>query len=218
MRLAVGLEPAGFGSADEEFRASHAPHGGVAVEIAEEETRREQRPAERAYAADGRVFINAMGCGYDAEIAQRFASSTRRGFLTYAQLCLSALRDLHTQRVEIEAGASRFALDALLVTVANSPQYGNEAEVAPGAQVDDGRLDLVAVSGVGPIGGALLAARLFLGNFDRHRAVRWVAGSEFVIRRAEAGWLHVDGEPHVAGRELRVAIRPQSLQLLVPAR
>lgn len=168
--------------------------------------------------ADGRVFINAMGCGYDAEIAQRFASSTRRGFLTYAQLCLSALRDLHTQRVEIEAGASRFALDALLVTVANSPQYGNEAEVAPGAEVDDGQLDLVAVGGIGAFGGALLAARLFLGNFDRHPAVRRVAGTEYLIRRAEAGWLHTDGEPHQAGREIRVVIRPRSLDLLVPAR
>lgn len=168
--------------------------------------------------ADGHVFINAMGCGYDAEIAQRFASSTRRGFLTYAQLCLSALRDLRTQPMEIEAGSTRFALDALLVTVANSPQYGNEAEVAPGAQVDDGKLDLVAVGGVGPFRGALLAARLFLGNFDRHRAVRRVAGTEFVIRRAEPGWLHVDGEPHAAGTEVRVAIRPRRLHLIVPAR
>lgn len=168
--------------------------------------------------ANGHVFINAMGCGYDAEIAYRFASSTRRGFLTYAQLCLSALRDLRSQPVEIEAGPTRFALDALLVTVANSPQYGNEAEVAPGAQVDDGRLDLVAVRHVSAFAGALLATRLFRGNFDRHPAVRRIVGEEFVIRRASAGYIHTDGEPHATDAVVHVQVQPASLRVLTRAR
>jgi YegS/Rv2252/BmrU family lipid kinase len=166
--------------------------------------------------ADGRLFINACGCGYDAEIAQRFASSTQRGFLVYAKLCLQSLRNLRTQPVTIEAGAVQFSLEALLVTVANSPQYGNEAEIAPGARVDDGALDLVAVQRLNAFRAVGLATRLFRGNFDRHPAVRRLAGTDFLIRRCAPGPLHTDGEPHVAPAEVRVTVRPQSLRIITP--
>lgn len=168
--------------------------------------------------ADGRLFINACGCGYDAEIATRFAASTRRGFLVYAKLCVEALRNLQTQRVTIEANGTQFTLDALLVTVANSPQYGNEAEIAPGASVDDGKLDLVAVAGLGPLRAAGLATRLFRGNFDRHPAVHRLAGEEFLIRRTAPGPLHTDGEPHIAPADVHIKVRPRSLMIVTPKR
>lgn len=163
---------------------------------------------------NGRLFINAMGCGLDAEIAHRFSRLGRRGFPAYARLTLAALRGLHPQRCEIEAPGGTLSLDALLVCVANSPQYGNGAEVAPGARVDDGALDLVAVGPLGPVAAALLATRLFRGNFDYHPAVRRLAGTEFTIRRAGPGWIHTDGEPHTAEAGLRVRVRPASLRVL----
>jgi len=166
--------------------------------------------------ADGRLFINACGCGYDAEIAQRFANLQRRGFLGYAKLCLASLRDLHAERVVIETGATSFALEALLVTVANSPQYGNNAEIAPGARVDDGTLDLVAVQPLGALRAMGLATRLFRGNFDRHPAVQRIAGTDFIIRRAAPGLLHTDGEPHLAPAEVQIAVRPRSLRIVTP--
>ena len=167
--------------------------------------------------ADGRLFINAMGCGFDAEIAHRFSRLERRGFLSYVRLCAAALRDLRTERCVITAAGGELSLDVLLVCVANSPQYGNNAEIAPGARVDDGVLDLVAVGRVGALSGVLLATRLFRGNFDRHPAVRRIAGTEFTIRRSGPGWIHTDGEPHASGAVVQVAIRTQSLRIIVPA-
>ncbi|MBA3848805.1 MAG: diacylglycerol kinase [Opitutus sp.] len=167
-------------------------------------------------AANGRLFINAMGCGLDAEIAQRFSRLERRGFLSYLRLCPAFLRDLRAEHCEITAAGETLLLDALLVCVANSPQYGNNAEIAPGARVDDGRLDLVAVRRLGALAGLGLAPRLWLGNFDRHPAVRRLAGAGFLIRRAGPGWIHTDGEPHAEAAEIRVSIRPRSLQVMAP--
>lgn len=164
---------------------------------------------------NGRLFINAMGCGLDAEIARQFSRLERRGLLAYARLCAAALCNLRTQRCEIEAPGGTLTLDALLVCVANSPQYGNGAVVAPGARVDDGSLDLIAVGHLGPVAAALLATRLFRGNFDYHPAVRRLAGAEFTIRNAGPGWIHTDGEPHAAEAVLHVRVRPASLRVLV---
>lgn len=166
--------------------------------------------------AAGRVFINAMGSGLDALIARRFAESKRRGFVSYLRITLGALRELRPERCTIATATDTFTLDAVLLAVANSPQYGNGAEIAPRARVDDGRLDLVAVRAMNALAGLALAPRLWLGNFDRHPRVLRRAGEEFVLRRSTAGDIHVDGEPHEAPAEFDVNVRAASLSVLVP--
>jgi diacylglycerol kinase family enzyme len=105
----------------------------------------------------------------------------------------------------------------MVVSVANSDQYGNNARIAPGARVDDGHLDLVALPPVGVAGAASLALRLFAGGLERHRGVVRHAGSAFTIVRPAAGVMHVDGEVRETAAEITVAVLPQSLRILVPA-
>jgi diacylglycerol kinase family enzyme len=104
----------------------------------------------------------------------------------------------------------------LLVAVANSDQYGNNARIAPGARVDDGLLDLVAIAPVGLMGATLLAARLFAGNLDESASVRRFRGSRFTIDRVAPGLIHTDGETRLAGARVEVAVHPRSLRVLVP--
>lgn len=165
---------------------------------------------------NGRPFINAMGSGFDAEVAGRFAHSQRRGLLNYVRLAVDCLREVKSTVVEIESPTARTKLPLIMISVMNSPQYGNDAEPAPGARIDDGQLDLVAVSPVGAIGAVSLGLRLFRGNFDRHPAVRRLTGAEFFLRRPSAGLIHTDGEPHSEPADLRVTVRLRSLQLLLP--
>lgn len=165
---------------------------------------------------DGRPFINAMGLGLDAEVGHRFNRLTRRGLPAYVRTAVAAWRGLRTERCRIETAAGGFEIEALLVAVANSDQYGNNARIAPGASVDDGQLDLVAIRPVGLVGAAGLAARLFGGTLLASPRVRHVRASSFVVRREAAGLVHTDGETHLAGSELRIAVHPRSLRLLVP--
>ena len=104
----------------------------------------------------------------------------------------------------------------LLVAVANSDQYGNNARIAPGARVDDGALDLIAVPPVGLLGAAVLAARLYAGTFDQSPGVRRLRGARFVIDRVAPGLIHTDGETHLAGSRIEVLVHPGSLRVRVP--
>jgi diacylglycerol kinase (ATP) len=167
--------------------------------------------------ADGRPFFNAMGIGLDAEVSRRFNGLTRRGLPAYARAAWSALRDLRSQRCTISCGTRSEELDVLLVAIANSDQYGNNARIAPGARVDDGRLDLVAIRSVGLLRAAALVPRLFLGNLDHSPHVVRLSGPRFTIRRASPGLLHTDGETHAAGSDIEIAVRPRSLRVLIPA-
>jgi len=168
--------------------------------------------------ANGWPFFNVMGLGLDADVSRRFNFMDRRGLPAYARVAFSALRNMRSERCRITSGDRTVTLETLLVAVANSDQYGNNARIAPGARVDDGRLDLVAIKAVGLAGALTLAPRLFLGNLDQSPHVVRLRGRRFVIERPAPGPIHTDGEPHPAGATVEVAVKPRSLRVLIPAR
>jgi YegS/Rv2252/BmrU family lipid kinase len=167
--------------------------------------------------ANGRPFVNAMGLGLDAVVGERFNRLSDRGLSGYLHAAWTAYRGFRPSCVRISGGGFDETLDVLLVAVANSDQYGNHARIAPGARVDDGRLDLVAIRAVGLTAAALLVPRLFLGNLGRSRHVLRLTGPQFVIERPLPAILHTDGETHFSAGRVEVSIRPRSLRLLVPA-
>ncbi len=166
--------------------------------------------------ANGRPFFNAMGLGLDADVSRRFNQLTRRGLPAYARVAWHAWRERRGEHVTIRCGGQREDLELLLVAVANSDQYGNHARIAPGARVDDGQLDLVAVRAAGLRAAAALVPRLFLGTIDRSPLVHRLRGARFVIERATPGLIHTDGETHAAAAAVEVVVQPRSLRLLIP--
>jgi diacylglycerol kinase (ATP) len=168
-------------------------------------------------AVNGLAFVNAMGLGLDAEVSRRFNQLERRGLPAYARVALAAFCGRSTERCQVAAGRQAEMIEALFISVANSDQYGNNARIAPGARIDDGLLDLVAVRPVGILGAAVLGARLFLGSVDRSRSVRRLRGARFLIERPAAGLIHTDGETHMAAAALEISVRPRSLRVVVPA-
>jgi len=165
----------------------------------------------------GLPFFNAMGIGLDAEISRRFNGLARRGLPAYLRAGWGAWRERRPVHCTLEAGAERQSLEALLVSVLNSDQYGNHARVAPGAEVDDGRLDLVAVTASGALSVARLLPSLFLGTLGAGPGVLRRSARRFTLVRPAPGPLHTDGEVHAGPARLEVEIRQGSLRVLVPA-
>jgi YegS/Rv2252/BmrU family lipid kinase len=165
---------------------------------------------------NGRPFFNAMGTGFDAEISRRFNKLVRRGLPAYARTGLAAFLARTDTPVVIRGGGQRIELTTLLVAVANSDQYGNNAVIAPGARVDDGQLDLLALSPVNVLTALPLVARLFARRLHTSPRVQLLRSAQFVIERPAAGLIHTDGETHETGATLEVSVRRRSLRLLVP--
>ncbi|MGH8019206.1 MAG: diacylglycerol/lipid kinase family protein, partial [Opitutaceae bacterium] len=167
--------------------------------------------------AAGMPFFNVMGLGFDAEIGRRFNLSRGRGFGAYMRIGLGAFFTYHRQPVVIESDSGeRVSTEAILVAVANSTQYGNNARIAPHARVDDGRLDLVAITTRNLFLALPLVVRLFRGSIDRSRFVRTISGTRFKIERVHAGPIHTDGEIHDCGEVIEIAVRPASLRVVAP--
>ncbi len=168
--------------------------------------------------ANGHPFFNAMGAGFAAEISRRFNQLERRGLAAYLRTGVAAFAGHQGEPVILCYGeGQRQTMNAFLVVVANSEQYGSHARVAPGARVDDGLLDLVAVRPPSLAGAMALLGRLFLGTFHRSRHVLHLRSARFVIERSAPGLIHTDGETHETGATVEVVVRPCSLRIVVPA-
>ena len=167
--------------------------------------------------ANGHPFFNAMGCGFDAEISHRFNRLKHRGLPAYARTGAAAFLQRRSEAVTIRAGSLDLSLDMLLIAVANSDEYGNGAKIAPGARVDDGELDLVAVRPINAASALPLLLRLFTNRLDRSSRTIHLRGPRFTIERTRAGLIHTDGETHETGRVIEVSVQRRSLRIIVPA-
>lgn len=165
---------------------------------------------------NGTPFVGVMGVGLDAAIAHRFASSKIRGLKTYIAHGFAAFVQFRAEEYEIVTDSERLHTRALVVVVANSGQYGNNAHIAPLASVRDGLLDLVAIDDTSLLRAPFLMIPLALGTLHRSRAVTSIRTREVTIRRKSEGPAHLDGEPYTLPAELRIRVVPQSLRLLVP--
>jgi diacylglycerol kinase (ATP) len=168
---------------------------------------------------NGRIFFSAAGVGFDAHVAGVFASSSAhvRGFTSYAA---AAVREMFRYR----AGTYRISADglparecrALFVSVANTRQWGNGALIAPGALMDDERLDLVIVAARPPIVVLANAWRLFAGSVSGWSAVSSMRVHAATITTTPPAPVHVDGEPAGVASAIDLRVVPAALRVRAP--
>ena len=167
----------------------------------------------------GRPFFNVAGVGFDARIASRFDRAPKRGLATYVRVTARELLTYAGGTYRIDCGdletiAVHEVRRALLVTVANSPQFGNGARIAPLAKLDDGRLDLVVFEEVSRFATICAVPRLFRGGVER---VRGITTQQIERGRIESDApmpFHVDGEPVEGGKTLEIRVLPGALAVI----
>ena len=162
-------------------------------------------------------FFNVAGVGLDAQIAQHIARpGARRGLSGYAKITFSELPRYRAQQYTIEHDGTSVTYRALMIAVANSRQYGNGAQIAPAARLDDGHLDLVVVESQ-PLWRLLVQIPAFFnGTLRAGRRLHMMPVRDAVVRGHGPLGYHVDGEPNVGDDDLRVTTRPRALYVKAP--
>ena len=126
-----------------------------------------------------------------------------------------ALTGYVPQTYRVTTGGVETSHRAILVTIANSAQFGNNARIAPGAKVDDGELDLVVMEERSRFGTVCNLPRLFNGTVARARGCSIRRVREVTIESDQPMTYHVDGEPMSGGTKLRARIHPGALMVAV---
>jgi len=165
---------------------------------------------------NGHAFVGVMGIGFDALVAERFASSNVRGLGTYVKVGLRAFAEYEAEDYVVTCDGETRREKAFVIAIANASQYGNNARIAPLASLRDGLLDVVIVHDLELLTAPVLLARLFQGTLDRASSVTMKQCTDVHIVRPSAGPAHLDGEPFTLPEKIHVRVVPGSLRLLIP--
>jgi YegS/Rv2252/BmrU family lipid kinase len=166
---------------------------------------------------DGRPFFCTAGVGLDADVAWAFARSARRGLGTYISTAWGLWRHGdRAHRYMLSTDGGRWSGSAVIITVGNANQWGNEARIVPKASLRDGLLDVTVVEPFATWEIPFLAAQLMTGKADSSRRVRSFRSARVQISRDHQGPAHCDGDPFEAGADLNLEIVPGALDVVVP--
>lgn len=168
--------------------------------------------------ANGKLFVSTCGTGFDALVADNFAGSNKRGFMTYLENVLKEAFAYQPQTYHLVGDGIDVTHKAFLITFANANQWGYEALIAPKASIQDGKMDIMLMSSHALLGSASLALRLFAGSIDDSHFMDTIRAQEITLERETAGPFHIDGDPVEMDKDVHVKIVPDGLRVLVEKR
>lgn len=164
---------------------------------------------------NGKWFFNLAGMGFDAHISEIFARGKTRGFITYIKESIREYNKYKAQQYRLDIDGVEHQAEAFMLNFANSSQFGNNVHISPNASVQDGLIDVCIVKPAPFYKFIPIAFRLLSKSIDQSQYVNIIRGKHIIVKREEAGPVHLDGEPEIAGTDIEVKVVPNALKVIV---
>lgn len=160
-------------------------------------------------------FFCTCGVGFDAHVGHQFAQSKSRGFFTYLKSILGAFMHYKAKNYKFKTSDLKFKKRAFLVTFANASQYGNNAYIAPQADIQDGLLDVCILEPFPVYQAVGIGMKLMRKRIDKCRYVQILKTDEVRIKRKKKDVFHFDGEPCIMKKKIKIKIVYKGLKVAV---
>jgi YegS/Rv2252/BmrU family lipid kinase len=166
--------------------------------------------------ANGKPFLGIASVGFDSD-ANRIANESRLGGnLVYAWAALRALIAWKPARFTIAIGDQRTRVEGYSVVVANNKAYGGGMYIAPDAELDDGRFDVVTLAKLGKLRYLGNLPKVFKGTHVRIPQVNVARAARLSVSASRPFAVYADGE-HLTDLPADLRVIPSALRVLVPA-
>lgn len=166
------------------------------------------------FMVNGKLSINVSGTGFDGKVVKEF-EKTSRGFLNYIKVSLQTF--FSYKPIEVKFFKEEFRKyngHYLMVNIANTRQFGNNAYIAPNASKSDGLVDIVLVKKFPFHYSVLFAYRMFTKQLRDDDYVSYLCVSEIDFEVNTQNW-HIDGEFNRIESPVSIKILPKSLKILI---
>jgi YegS/Rv2252/BmrU family lipid kinase len=166
---------------------------------------------------DGEPYVGIASFGFDSD-ANRIANEARliRGNLVYLYAALRALAGWRSARFTVTVDGERHELSGFSVGVANSRAYGGGMFVAPQAELDDGLLEVAAVSGSSRMRFLTrVLPKVFDGSYLSEPNVHSWRASTVDVAADRDFTIYADGDP-IGTVPARIDVEQRCLRVIVP--
>lgn len=161
-------------------------------------------------------FFCTAGIGFDAHVGDKFSRIGGRGFTNYLKTTILEYLTYKPTLYKIWVNNQYIEKEAFSITIANASQWGNNAFIAPEADMQDGLLNVTVISPFPMYFAPSIGLKLFSKRIASCRYVESFKVREISIERPTSDCVHFDGEPSILGEKLTANICPQALKVFVP--
>ncbi|MEN5308488.1 diacylglycerol kinase family protein [Chryseobacterium cucumeris] len=166
------------------------------------------------FTVNDRLSINVSGTGFDGKVVKEF-EKTSRGFKNYIKVSLKTFFNYKPIKVKFfDEEYQQYNGRYLMMNIANTRQFGNNAYIAPKASKSDGLVDMVLVKKFPLTYSALFAFRMFTKRLKDDEYVTYLPVSEISFKVNTKNW-HLDGEFNKIKSPIHVKVQPASLSILI---
>ena len=166
------------------------------------------------FTVNDRLSINVSGTGFDGKVVKEF-EKTSRGFKNYIKVSLKTFFNYKPIKVKFfDEAYQQYNGRYLMLNIANTRQFGNNAYIAPNASKSDGLVDMVLVKKFPLNYSALFAFRMFTKRLKDDEYVTYLPVSEISFKVNTKNW-HLDGEFNKIKSPVHVKVQPSSLNILI---
>ncbi len=160
------------------------------------------------------LCINALGVGFDAAVAHAFAKLKKRGFWSYLKLVMRLGFRFPTFEVNVGHADKILKTNCMMLSIANTRQFGNNAIIAPFAKPDDGLLDIAILKKCCKIRYVFFAIKLMTGTLRPSKCYESLQTEDELILTSKFKQFHIDGDPRKFQDFLTVKISDKKLYTL----
>ncbi len=167
---------------------------------------------------NGHYFLGVAGVGYDALVGYLFERrwGKLRGMWNYFLSAVVGYFQYRPYPIELRTGHETRSVAPLLVTIANTTQFGGGAIIAPQAQPDDGLFDVCIVHQLNLFQALYYWPRLFSGHIDTVPQWEMLRTDAVEVISDKPLPVHVDGDFLELSAHVRVSLVPGGLSVRVP--
>ncbi|MCA6065733.1 YegS/Rv2252/BmrU family lipid kinase [Chryseobacterium sp. RG1] len=166
------------------------------------------------FTVNDKLSINVSGTGFDGKVVKEF-EKTSRGFKNYIKVSLKTFFNYKPIKVKFfDEQYQQYNGKYLMLNIANTRQFGNNAYIAPQASKSDGLVDIVLVKKFPLTYSALFAYRMFTKKLKDDDYVTYLPVSEIEFKVNTKNW-HLDGEFNKIKSPIHIKVQPSSLNILV---
>ncbi len=165
---------------------------------------------------NGHPFFTTAGIGFDAYISSVFAGSKKRGLQSYVELVMKEVRHYKHQPVKASINGNVIDTDCFVMAFANAAQYGNNAYIAPEADIRDGLLDVCLVRKLDIIKALNLSYCMLTNQLAHADSAEYFKTTGVHVETEEPMMFHADGEFRGKTSAFDVQIEPLSLKVVTP--
>ncbi|WP_407648308.1 diacylglycerol/lipid kinase family protein [Chryseobacterium formosus] len=166
------------------------------------------------FTVNDKLSINVSGTGFDGKVVKEF-EKTNRGFKNYIKVSLKTFFNYKPIKLKFfDENYKQYNGKYLMVNIANTRQFGNNAYIAPMASKSDGLVDMVLVKKFPLTYSPLFAFRMFTKKLKEDDYITYLPVSEIEFKVNTKNW-HLDGEFNKIKSPIHIKVQPSSLNILI---